>query len=438
MNKSLLIFAAIILLVGCTTLKNWVLVPEVTKTSSEAVWQANTLTKPQFEWVERDYKLLRIIHGHNDPVNSVSFANNGFLLASASGKEHRRVFYKVGKIDFDEIFDFEDYSIKLWDTRNGKLLRTLNGHTKAVASVAFDPDAQTLASCSSDRAVKLWDVHSGELLRTLKINRSYNCSVTFAPEGQVLASGGSKSVKLWDVRSGELLHTLQGHQDTVISLAFAPSGNTLASGSSDKTVKLWNIRSGKLLRTIGAHGGEIKSVDFAPNGKMLASGSWDGTVKLWDLSSGKLLRTMVAKNGGGISSVAFTPDSSTLASGHYYHKTVKLWDVQSGNLMRELRGQNGNVSSVAFASDGRVLASGSSDGTINFWRVFSARERDWSKFVAEYNSGNAGLDELAELAAIYPDLLPKYKELENYDTALSFLRAAANKNNAINKYLGNL
>eukprot|EP01051_Picozoa_sp_SAG22_P009388 SAG22_NODE_779_length_7272_cov_146.237418_10_plen_154_part_00 len=78
-----------------------------------------------------------------------------------------------------------------------------------------------------------------QLLLTLEGHSSAVRSVAFDASGGTLASGsGDQMVKLWDVASGECLRTLEGHSGFVYSVAFDASGGTLASGSYDRTVKL--------------------------------------------------------------------------------------------------------------------------------------------------------------------------------------------------------
>ena len=61
-----------------------------------------------------------------------------------------------------------DHTLKLWEVRSGKCLRTLEGHSGAVWACGFSPDGRLLVSGSDDHTLKLWEVRSGKCLRTLE------------------------------------------------------------------------------------------------------------------------------------------------------------------------------------------------------------------------------------------------------------------------------
>lgn len=279
---------------------------------------------------------------HKNTVWSLAFTPDSQLLASSSG----------------------DRTIKLWQLKNGQLLRTFSaGNLDTVWSVAISPDGQILASGSGDNTVKIWNLKTGQLLRTLVGHTDTVRSVIISPDGQVLASGSEdKTVKIWNLKTGQLLRTLVGHTDTVRSVAITPDGQIVASGSSDNTVKIWNLNSGRLRHTLTGHTARIISIAISPDGEMIASGSNDDTIKLWNLQTGELLRTLVG-HSDHINAVAFRSDGKMLVSGAEDH-LIKLWNPQTGALLNTLARHNNDVYAVAISPDGKTLASGDKDGEI--------------------------------------------------------------------------
>src|SRR5262249_28351117 len=84
---------------------------------------------------------------------------------------------------------------------------------------------------------------------------------------------------------------------------------------------------------------------------------------------------------GEVESVAFAPDGRLLATGSL-DNTVRLWDVSTstegrqagGGLLQPLRGHEGKVLDVAFSADGRWLASAAEDKAVRLWDAQTGQE----------------------------------------------------------------
>ncbi|KAG9391566.1 WD domain, G-beta repeat [Carpediemonas membranifera] len=109
--------------------------------------------------------LKHTLKGHTNDVTSVTFSQDGALLASVSGK-----------------------TIKLWDTRTWECVAVLTDHRDEVFCVAFSPDGRVLASGSHDKTIKLWDIESSEYLATLERVTTV-LSLTFSTDGSTLYYG---------------------------------------------------------------------------------------------------------------------------------------------------------------------------------------------------------------------------------------------------------
>ena len=206
--------------------------------------------------------------------------------------------------------------VYLWTTTTTspiKFIRTLEGFTRGVMSVAFSSDGTMLASAGweetdSSWSVRLWNPVTYKLINTLKHSddgNAHTMSVAFSPYGDsLIETGGSliassvgNIVRLWNATTGNLIRTCKGHTDIVWSVAFSPNGTTLASGSADGTVLLWGVPYGPVL------GSKLVPAPDTPE-NIAADVNGDGRVNIQDLVAvtaafGKTGKTPADVNGDG-------------------------------------------------------------------------------------------------------------------------------------------
>ncbi len=160
----------------------------------------------------------------------------------------------------------------------------------------------------------------------------------------------------------------------ISAIAISSNGRYWAAGSEQGEVWVWDEGGQSLHRMWRAHMDRIRTLAFSPDGLSLATGSWDNTVKLWDVTSASLLWS--DWQGSNLSSVAFAPDGRVLATSGGTDATVHLWDLHTGTLLQTLPHPY-PVSALAWSPDGSLLASGNSDGSIRVW------ERPWTQQASE-------------------------------------------------------
>jgi WD40 repeat protein len=275
-------------------------------------------------------------------------------------------------------------SLVCWDLLTGKPRTSVPVHDKMILSLAFSPDASRLVSASLDGSLKLWDPVRGQLLAQRECGNRLR-KVAFSPDGQVMAVAAepfvrpphADTVTLWNmpacVRRPEVLKP----EFAVSDLAFTPDGKTIAAACADRHVHLWRPFAEEPVSSLAIRGKkEAWSVAFAPDSKTLAVGYDDElgydreSLKLWDVRTGTERANLVGHQAM-VSEVVFAGEGLASAG---YDNVVKLWDTQTRKLRATLRGHAAPLRCLAASGDGRLLASGGGN-VVKLWDVTTARER---------------------------------------------------------------
>ena len=369
--------------------------------------------------------------GHSGAVTAVSFSpdNQHVLTGSVDGTAMIRRVDGVGRLvdhvlkghtggvwgaAFSPIADpsrvatsGEDGTARIWDSKTGKELLTLRGHTRHVCSVVFSPDARRVATGSRDNTAKVWDAQTGKELLTFRGHSDNVSCVVFSPDGgRVLTASWDGTAKIWDAYTGKERTALKGLAARVRALAFSPDASRVVTRSKDTTrdvlgllnlpsappaapgtqarpasrpttdhpdmtAKLWDAHAGKELLTLES-GSRIWCAAFSHDGKRLAIGNEGGTTEIRDVRTGETVGAL-EKHSLTVRSVAFDPSGMRVVTGSD-DETAKIWDLKTGSQLAWLKGHSRRVEAVAFSGDGRRVATGSLDKTAKLWDVSSGGE----------------------------------------------------------------
>ena len=103
----------------------------------------------------------------------------------------------------------------------------LIGHTDSVTGVAYSPDGHRLASASARQHARLWNPDIDAIIRQPLIGHDDAVNaVAYSPNGHRLASGSDDmTVRLWNPDAGAAIgNPLKGHTAAVTSVAFSRMG----------------------------------------------------------------------------------------------------------------------------------------------------------------------------------------------------------------------
>lgn len=132
-----------------------------------------------------------------------------------------------------------DGKARVWPLDGGAPVM-LDGHDKAVRSVAFSPDGQRLVTGSSDGKAKIWKLDTPTQPERVLVGFGQPVSVvTFSPDGRDILTAAGVNATVWPLDVNEKPAILGGHTGLVLRASFSRDGRSIVTGSLDGTARVW-------------------------------------------------------------------------------------------------------------------------------------------------------------------------------------------------------
>ena len=258
---------------------------------------------------------------------------------------------------------------------------------------------------------KSMEVNNYETTTVVSMNQEWGVqtvshvdALAFSPDSRILASGGSSNsvIRIWELETGEeLLHLpLVTMNDGVHTLTFSKDSKTLIAPNQFNSILHWDISNGKILARHkgrstdneplenGFYGDHHRGlIAFTQDNRTFISGDPDnGKIRLWDAITGyqlaffqpvsivKVLPGIKQVNPLGITSIVFAPNGKVFASGHR-DKIIRLWETTDNSVRAILKEHTDIVEAMAFSFDGNILASSGTENDIILWDVGSGLKK---------------------------------------------------------------
>lgn len=316
-----------------------------------------------------------------------------------------------------------DQTIGVWDIAQQRRIHLLSGHPGGwwadvdsrireflsydVKAVAITADGDYAVSGADDRTIKVWDLKRGKEVRTLEGHQNAVTILATTINGKRVFSGSlDNTVRVWDLKTGKLLQTFIGHTSTITALATTPDEKRLISGSNNGELRIWDLETKPEQSSMEDYGDKVYAVAFTPDDRYLLSSSADNTLKIWDVTKcqpvsigensisgmslssveestttpisskgSRLAYTMIEPNPRQIRAIAVMPDGKAVICGFKAAQPL-VWDFDTGQTVLELEGHpmkttarvtQHTVHSVAVTGDGRRILTAPDRGGIKIW-----------------------------------------------------------------------
>ncbi|EGC48700.1 small nucleolar ribonucleoprotein complex subunit [Histoplasma capsulatum var. duboisii H88] len=145
-----------------------------------------------------------------------------------------------------------DGSVVILSTEDGDLryLRSMRPSTKKarVLSLTFQ-DRNTAVVGYADSSIRIFDIRNGRILRTVSMGKGpvkgskelLVWCVKCLPDGTIISGDSAGEIRFWDAKNYSLIQRIQGHQADVLDIAVSADGESLISGGADQRTTVYKL-----------------------------------------------------------------------------------------------------------------------------------------------------------------------------------------------------
>jgi serine/threonine protein kinase/WD40 repeat protein len=256
-----------------------------------------------------------------------------------------------------------------------RLRRTLAARVARMSSnhVAFDQALSQVTLVEPDGSIRLRSLASQGEQTVLSVLGRVAERVVISHNGQYAAAlvrhDDSAQIALWRLADAQPQPQTLDLSDAVC-LTFDPRGGTLAVATADGAVHRHDLQTGRF-NSSGKVDWTPRGCCFDADGTRLAV--WGGSQLVVIAPNGNILRRLTHPGSDQIQAAAFSPDAECLVTGGSHHLAY-VWREQTSEPAYVLKGHQAWVTSVAFAPQGNVVATASSDGETRLWESWTGRK----------------------------------------------------------------
>lgn len=313
-----------------------------------------------------------------------------------------------------------DQVVRLWDAGSWRLVATLSGNESEIWDLVFAPDGQTLWTAAKDGTVRQFPVHAPRrserrffvgtncLVRALSasgdralVSESTDMfaiseldTLTLAsrplvavPRQDVLRATQWPQAHLIQLSNGHAILVRAGRKPAVLRLQLpSPTARLLAESWNERTLLVqdanrdqvegrlftWDCGSGRVESDLGVTPAWYTAA-FSPDGQSAACVSdRSAEAVIWDIDQ-RRQRAILRGHRWNLYCASFSPDGRLVATGSW-DGTARLWHPATGRCVAVLRGHRSGVHLVQFSEDGRTLITVGDDAALGFWNVATGQE----------------------------------------------------------------